>query len=328
MMRVTIVTPTARSNRTETHRAIVRRPLAVALACIALTAAAACSKASEGPQQRTFNTPEDAVRALTDAAKAGKLDDLRAIFGPDVQQLIDSSDAATARRNQQVFAVAVAERWRLVDDSKGKTLVVGNEDWPFPVPLVKDAKGWRFDTAAGTEEVLSRRIGRNELAAIRICGTYVTAQRLYHHSEHDGKPAGLYARTFRSDPGKENGLYWPAPKGGKRSPLGDLVAQAAEEGRTGAGSGQPSPFHGYYFKILTAQGAAAPGGARDYLVNGDLSGGFALVAWPAQYDATGIMSFIVGQDGVVREKDLGRDTDKAAKAMTAFNPDDSWQVVQ
>src|SRR5262249_52585119 len=149
---------------------------------------------------RTFATPDDAVKALIDATKGGKLDDLKAIFGPDVQRIVDSSDAATARRNQQIFTAAAAERWRLEDDGQRKTLVIGNEEWPFPVPLVKDPNGWRFDTAAGTEEVLSRRIGRNELAAIRACETFVAAQKLYAAHAHDSKPAGLYATTFHSDP--------------------------------------------------------------------------------------------------------------------------------
>ena len=167
---------------------------------------------------RTFATPEDAVRALVEAVKAGALEDMVAIFGPDGKELADSSDPATARRNRDVFTVAAAERWQLVDQgSERKVLVVGNEGWPFPVPLAKDASGWRFDTAAGKEEVLDRRIGRNELAVIRICRTYVAAQRLYAERGHDGQPAGLYARTFRSDPGRENGLFWPAGRGQKRA---------------------------------------------------------------------------------------------------------------
>ena len=288
------------------------------------------STAAAQERQRTFATPEDAVKALIDTAKAGNLDTLLAIFGADGKELIASSDPATARMNRQVFTVAVGEQWHLEDAAPNrKTLVIGNEDWPFPVPIVKDASGWRFDTAAGKEEVIARRIGRNELLAIEASRAYVTAQQRYAQQGHDGKPAGVYAAKFTSDPGKENGLYWPAAKGQKRSPLGDLVAQAAEEGRPlGAGGGQPSPFHGYYFKILTAQGAAAPGGARNYVVKGDMTGGFALVAWPAQYDVTGVMTFLVNQDGVVREKDLGPNTDAVARKTTAYNPDASWRQVQ
>jgi hypothetical protein len=305
------------------------RGVALALAGVALATLLACSRATS-PPYRTFDTPEDAVKTLAAAVKAGNLDEVIAIFGPDGQALVDSSDPVTARRNREVFTVAVAEGWRLVDEKADtKTLVVGHEEWPFPVPLVKDANRWRFDTAAGKEEVLARRIGRNELAVIRISRTYVAAQHLYARQGHDGKPAGLYARAFRSEPGRQNGLYWPTARGHKRSPLGDLVAQAAEEGRAvGTNPQQPSPFHGYYFRILTAQGAAARGGAKDYVVKGDMSGGFALVAWPAQYDATGVMTFLVNHEGVVHEKDLGAGTDAMARAMAAYDPDGSWTAVQ
>src|SRR5262249_47748342 len=231
-------------------------------------------------------------------------------------------------QNREIFTVAAAEGWRLVDDGTDrKDLIVGNEGWPFPVPLVKVGNTWRFDTAAGKEEVLARRIGRNELAAIGTCRTYVTAQHRYAADGHDGKPAGLFATAFRSDSGKQNGLYWPAARGQPRSPLGDLVAEASEEGRTLGTKTERAPFHGYSFKTLTGQGAAVRGGAKSYIVNGEMSGGFALVAWPAQYDVTGIMTFIVNQDGIVYEKDLGTQTATPA-AMTRYNPDASWRQVQ
>ena len=302
---------------------IVSKAAVCGAAMAAMLVSAGCSRSTA---QRTFNTPEEAVRALVDATKAKDLDQVISIFGNDGRELADSSDQATARRNREVFTAAAAERWQLVDQQDGsKVLVIGNESWPFPVPLVKDQAGWRFDTAAGKEEVVARRIGRNELAAIRICRTYVDAQRIYAQRGHDGQPAGLYAKAFRSDQGRQNGLFWHSARGEKRSPLGDLVAQAAEEGTDLAKSGAPpSPFHGYYFKILTAQGAAAPGGARDYIVDGKLSGGFALVAWPAQYDVTGIMTFIVNQDGVVYQKDLGPKTTQLANAMKLYNPDQTW----
>jgi hypothetical protein len=267
---------------------------------------------------------------LTDAAKAGNVDELLGIFGPEGKDLLASSDAETARQNREVFTVAVGERWRLVDrGTNAKELVAGNEEWPFPIPLVRGDNGWHFDTAAGKEEVIARRIGRNELAVIRVSRTYVTAQRLYAQRGHDGKPPGLYAQTFGSDPGKHNGLYWPAAQGEKRSPLGDLMAEAADDGRAeGPARRQPAPFHGYYFKILTGQGPAAPGGTKDYIAKGEMSGGFALIAWPAQYDVTGIMTFIVNHDGLLREKDLGPGTDQAARAMTLYDPDASWGTVQ
>lgn len=298
------------------------------LALVAMATLQAC--APTPPPQRSFKTPQEAVQALIKAAAAEGTDDLITIFGPDGRDLVSSSDPVATRRNRQVFTVAASERWYLVDEGTNlKMLVVGYELWPFPVPLVKDSGGWRFDTAAGKEEVLARRIGRNELAAIRICRTYVAAQRLYARTGHDGQPAGIFARTFRSDPGKHNGLYWPPERGRKASPLGDLVAYAAQEGRTFDQAGAaPSPFHGYHFRILTAQGAAAAGGAKDYVRDGAMSGGFALVAWPAQYDVTGVMTLIVNQDGVVHEQDLGVRTEEAVRALTLYNPDRSWEEVR
>ena len=295
------------------------------LAMLASTIAAA----GQTTPHRAFEAPEDAAKALVDTVKTGDLNALLAIFGPEGRELIESSDPATAKMNRRVFAVAAREQWHLEDAAPGhKTLVIGNEQWPFPVPIVRGADGWRFDTAAGREEVLARRIGRNELDAIATCRAYVTAQKRYAQDGHDGRPAGVHATRFQSDPGKENGLYWPAARGQKRSPLGDLVAQAAEEGLPpGRDRPGPTPFHGYYFKILTGQGRGASGGARSYIVKGEMSGGFALVAWPAQYDASGVMTFIVNQDGIVREKDLGTETAAIARKMTVYNPDGSWKPV-
>jgi hypothetical protein len=288
--------------------------------------------AGRAPAQtgRHFTSPEEAVKVLIDTTKAGNLDALIAIFGAEGKELIGSSEPATARMNQKVFVVATSEQWHLSDDGPNrKTLVIGNEDWPFPVPLVKDTTGWRFDTAAGKEEVIARRIGRNELETIETCRAYVTAQVRYAEDGHDGNAAGAYAPKFQSDPGKQDGLYWPVKHGQKRSPLGELVAQAAEEGRpVGGDPTQQSPFHGYYFKILLSQGAAAPGGAKAYVVNGRMTGGFALVAWPAQYDVTGVMTFLVGQDGVVRQKDLGAATDATARKMKVYNPDSTWHPAE
>ena len=308
-------------------RAHVVPLVGIAAVVFALLLPTSCSR-NTGP--RTFASPEDAVNGLIQAVKSGKLDEVIGVFGPEGKELVDSSDPATARSNQQVFLAAAGERWRLEEHGpNGRTLVIGHEAWPFPVPIVNGGKGWYFDTAAGKEEVIARRIGRNELAAIRLCRIYVAAQRVYAQKGHDGRPAGLVAATFRSDPGRENGLYWPAKHGEKRSPLGDLVAGAAEEGRAAGQHGaQPSPFHGYYFRILTAQGPDAPGGAMDYLVDGQLTRGFALIAWPAQYDVTGVMTFVVSQDGNVREKDLGADTAAAAERIRVFNPDASWAPVQ
>jgi Protein of unknown function (DUF2950) len=301
---------------------------AVVLVCVT-QAWSSLSAATNDVRQPTFATPEEAVAALTSAAKAGGLDDLVAIFGPGGRDLVDVSDPATGRRNREVFVVAVAEGWRLVDQGPTrKVLVVGHEGWPFPVPLVRDGNSWRFDGAAGREEILARRIGRNEVAAIRICRTYAAAQKEYAARGHDGKPAGLYARKFRSDPGRQDGLYWPVARGQSRSPLGELVAQAAQEGRPLHDDRKgPSPFYGYYFKILTGQGPHAAGGATTYVTNGDMSAGFALVAWPAQYDATGVMTFVVNQDGIVYESDLGSATGSRAQGMTVYDPGVSWRPV-
>ena len=274
-----------------------------------------------------FRSPEDAARTLNDAVARGSVDEVVAIFGPGGRELFDSTDPAAAQRNRSVFTVAFAEGWRLVDDGGRKWLVIGNEGWPFPVPLVEEANGWRFDTAAGKEEILARRIGRNELTAIRVARAYVAAQRRYASSGHDGKRAGLYARTFRSDPGRQNGLYWVAAHGEPRSPLGDLLSEAAVERSGAAPARSSSPFYGYNFRILTAQGKAAPGGAMDYIVGGEMARGFALIAWPAQYDLTGIMTFVVASDGIVYERDLGRDTVALARRITRYDPGESWSAV-
>lgn len=307
-----------------------RRRIAALLTGAALVLAISCAPRHEAqPRGRVFATPEDAVKALANAVKAGKIDEVVAIFGPDSQELVDNSDPAVARQNRQVFAAAMKEQWHLADSgNNGKTLVIGNEQWPFPIPLVKDGDSWRFDTAAGKEEIVARRIGRNELAAIQICKTYVSAQQVYAAHGHDGQPAKVYAQLFKSDGGRQNGLYWPAAHGQKPSPLGDLVASASAQGTTLGQSSQPTPFHGYFFKILKGQGPSAPGGAKDYVTSGLMSGGFALVAWPAQYDATGVMTFIVNQDGIVREKDLGPGTEAAVNAMTRYDPDSSWETPQ
>jgi Protein of unknown function (DUF2950) len=285
----------------------------------ALACAAAWSVIPLAAQEsaRTFATPEEAVRALAAAVKAGDLPEVIALFAPYGKELAESSDPATGRQNRQIFVAAFAEGWHLVNQGASKkTLVIGNEEWPLPVPLIKTGNRWRFDSEAGKEEVLARRIGRNELAAIAICHTYVAAQRRYAAEGHDGKPAGAFATKFRSDPGKHDGLYWPEVKGQPRSPLGDLLAEAAEGEPSAAGKSSPIPFHGYYFKILTDAGAS--GGAP----------GVALIAWPAQYDATGVMTFLVNQSGVVRQKDVGPDTDAKAKATAAYKPDASWTAVK
>jgi hypothetical protein len=302
---------------------------AACLVLIGVLAVNVTTGAQAADRPKTFATPDDAVKALIAAAKAANLDQMLAIFGPDGKELAETADPASARTNLKVFAVAAKEQIRLEEDGPNrKILVIGGEDWPFPVPLVKAKDGWHFDTAAGKEEILARRIGRNELAVIDTCHAYVSAQKRYAADGHDGKPAGAYAMTFASDPGKQNGLYWPAVQGQKLSPLGELVAQAAEHAQKNASSGQRSAFQGYYFRILTSQGAAAAGGAKNYVANGVMTGGFAMVAWPAHYANTGVMTFLVNQDGVVFEQDLGKETNAAVEKITSFNPDKSWQIVK
>ena len=299
------------------HRVVVVFAIGLALA--------SCSRKAETPASPAFATPEAAVDALGKAVASRNAADVLALFGTDGKELVDTADTDAAKQNRGVFMAAMAEQWHLVDEQNHKVLVIGHEDWPFPVPLVKNADGWRFDTEAGKDEIISRRIGRNELAAIRSSMAYVIAQRKYAAAGRDGQPAGVYAATFRSDSGRHNGLYWPSERG-MRSPLGEVLEEAEQRGADG--NRAPAPFHGYFFRILTAQGAAAPGGARNYVNGGRMTGGFALVAWPAQYDSTGIMTFIVNQDGSVRQKDLGPDTASVVARITEYNPDDSWTAAQ
>jgi hypothetical protein len=310
------------------------RPRSIILAPVlagALAAALALPLSAQTKQPEAFPTPESAARALEHAARADGAADLLAIFGPGGEALLASSDPVTAQRNRETFAVAFAEEWRLQDLAAGrKELVIGHESWPFPVPLMKTTRGWVFDVAAGKEEILARRVGRNELAAIETCRAYVRAQHTYASSGHDGKPAGFYAQQFASDADRQNGLYWPAKTGQPRSPLGDLLAQAADDGKArdtaATTSDSRTPFHGYYFRILTAQGAAASGGAKNYLTGSDMQGGFALVASPAEYNASGVMTFLVNQDGVVFEKDLGAETSTKASTLKKFDPDLTWHT--
>jgi hypothetical protein len=304
----------------------VRATLQAILAISAPLLLGATARA-EGGAPRVFATPDEAVRVLIDTVKANDLKGLVALFGTAGQDLVDTSDPATGQRNREVFVAAVAEGSRLGDLGPGrKELVLGNEGWPFPVPLVKGAGGWSFDAAAGREEVLNRRIGRNELAVIRVLHEYVAAQRAYAAAGHDGKPAGRYARHFGSDPGKQNGLYWPTQRGEPRSPLGVLAAEASEKGYRHRGGEGPSPLHGYYFRILEGQGPGAKGGAAEYVVSGEMTGGFACVAWPVHHDASGVMTFIVNQDDVAYEKDFGPGTQTSVEAIRRYDPN-GWHAV-
>ena len=279
---------------------------------------AACSKpekpsVSEKPSFKVFASPDDAGTALLEAAKSGDQNAVLAIFGTESKGIIYSGDVVQDKNAAAAFtgAYGVMHRWRKMPDG-AQTLLVGAENFPFPIPLKKNGAGqWYFDAAAGKDEILSRRIGRNELAVIRICGALVDAQAEYFSQRHEGGSAKQYAPKFISDPGKQNGLYWESPEGKPKSPLGPLVAFATAEGY----SAKPNahvPFHGYYFQMLTKQGSHARGGAKDYVVNGKMVGGFALVAYPAEYGNSGIMTFIINQDGALFQKNLGKTTTEAA----------------
>jgi hypothetical protein len=289
---------------------------------------ASCHKTETASGPKAFATPEEAGDAVLASAKSGNQDEIMALFGPDVKQILFSGDPVQDKNGLQTFTAGYSamHRWRKMKDGS-QTLLIGADNFPFPIPLKKNGSGqWFFDTAAGKDEILNRRIGRNELAVINVCNALVEAQAQYHSQPHDGAAKGQFALKFISDPGKQNGLYWKPENGQPESPLGPQVTQAAAEGYSQNASG-PTPFHGYYFKILTAQSPKAPGGAKDYVVAGKMVGGFAFVAYPAVYGDSGIMSFIVNQDGLLLQRDLGPDTAKIATAMNKYDPDNGWDPI-
>jgi hypothetical protein len=272
--------------------------------------------------QQSFKTAQEAVDALVSAAKTGDRKAVLTILGRDGADVVSSGDAiADASARNRVVEAYDAKHQVVMEGTDKAVLVIGREDWPFPIPLVRKDSAWRFDTAAGREEILYRRIGRNELDAIETCLAYVDAQQDYADQGVAGN--GVYAQRIVSRPGKKDGLYWPAQSGADESPLGELAASAAAEGyRAGQ---QRAPYHGYYYKVLTRQGPDAPGGAIDYVVRGRMIGGFALVAYPAEYRNSGVITFLVNHQGNVYEKDLGPNTARIAAGMTAFNPDHTWR---
>jgi hypothetical protein len=306
----------------------MRQPdLRILTAVLGLTAFLLQACAQE-PARKRFATPDAAAIALLDGFKTRDVEAMKAIFGPDAEKDFSSGDPVMDRNDREAMALAMEQAWRWVPlAADRRELVIGDEQWPFPIPLMKAGKGWEFDTDAGREEVLSRRIGRNELKAIDLCRAYVLMQEEYARRPRDGKLAGLYAQKLRSSPGRQDGLYWRVGPEERSSPMGDLLAQAAAEGYDETKS-SPQPFWGYYFRILTAQGAAAKGGAKSYVVDGEMSGGFGLIAYPAEYGRGGIMTFMVNQDGVVVEADLGEDTLKVAAGLNAFDPDQAWREVK
>jgi hypothetical protein len=280
--------------------------------------------------RKTFKSPEEAVKILAKAVKENDTKKLLAIFGSSGKELIFSGDEVADKTGRERFIKAYEEMNKLVNENGTKVILhVGNGDWPFPIPVVKKGEAWLFDTTAGKEEILNRRVGRNELNAIQVCLAYVDAQREYALKDKDSGRLLEYAQRLISRKGAKDGLYWEAKEGEPQSPLGPLVAKAATEGYSGERPvGRRSPYHGYYYRILKSQGEHASGGEYDYVVKGKMIGGFALVAYPAEYGNSGVMTFIVNQDGVLYEKNLGEDSEKIATAMKKFDPDKTWKKVE
>ncbi|HEY6292640.1 MAG TPA: DUF2950 domain-containing protein [Terriglobia bacterium] len=275
--------------------------------------------------QETFTSPDDAGAAFLEAAKSGDQSALLAIFGPDAKGVLFSGDEVKDKDALKDFVAAYDQmhRWREIKVG-GEMLYTGADNYPFPIPLGQNPSGqWYFDTGAGKDEILARRIGKDELTAIAACSAIADAQQQYFGHTHDGDKVKQYAQKFTSDTGKQDGLYWVVLEGQTPSPLGLLGDFAKAAGYTNSGD-NPQPFDGYYFRILTKQGDKAKGGAKDYLVNGKMTGGFAILAYPAQYRNSGIMTFIVGKDGIVYQKDLGETTTDAAAALAEYNPGDGW----
>jgi len=294
---------------------------------IAIVSALSGLPAIGAVKQRTFPSIDDAARALVDAVKTGNRKEMLAILGEDGKGIIWSGDEVADKRGRDRFVTAWDEQHHFEAGGGKVVMVLGRDNFPFPIPLVPDGPSWRFDTAAGKEEILNRRIGRNELNTIQTCLAYVDAQREYYARDPDRNSLLQYAQKFASAPGKRDGLYWPTKPGDAPSPLGLLVARARGEGYTKKSSG-PVAYWGYYYRILAAQGKDAPGGAYDYLAHGRMIGGFAMVAFPAEYGVSGVMTFLVNQDGVVYQKDLGPQTESIARTMKQFNPDNTWEKVK
>jgi Protein of unknown function (DUF2950) len=295
---------------------------ALSAIAIVLVGSFSARSTAQQPGQKTFSSADQAAEALVTAAQNNDDKALLEILGPDAEQIVSSGDAVEDAQNRANFVQRYHDMHRLVKEPDGTTtLYVGSENWPIPIPLVEKSKSWYFDTVSATKEILYRRVGRNEMSTIRVCQQLVAAQKEYY-STHNS----VYAQKFISDDGQQDGLYWKAEEGQSQSPIGPLVASAVSEGYTPTHDGEPpTPYRGYFYRVLTKQGASAPGGAKNYIANGKMTGGFAFVAYPAEYMSSGVMTFIVGQDGVVYRKDLGKNTAVLAKGMKEYNPDASWQ---
>lgn len=287
---------------------------------------APATTATTAPGGAGYASPQDAVAALRQALAAKDRDQLRVIFGPHVADIINP-DPVQATNEFTTVAHGIDASHQILNAGEGRMLLeYGQDETLFPVPLVQRGAQWFFDTAAGEEEIVNRRIGRNELAVLDVLRTCVQAQREYASADRNGDEVLEYAQRFASAPGKKDGLYWPPDLDGTISPLGPLVAEAGAEGYKKTQNNERQPFHGYYFRILSRQGKHTPGGAYNYVINGHMIGGFAFVAWPAEYDETGIMTFIVNQQGRIYQKDLGKSTARIAERMNVYDPDKSWSV--
>jgi hypothetical protein len=298
---------------------------AVAMGFIAIVAVSPMAAAAP---QKTFATTAAAVDALMAANRGNHLGELLAMLGPEGAKLIHSGDPVADRHGRTRFIAAYDEAHKLELDGDSKAiLIVGTDQWPLPIPLVREHARWRFDTKAGADEILNRRIGRNELSVIEVCRAYVAAQREYAAKRLGSGDSPEYAQHFMSTIGQRDGLYWPVKAGEEESPLGLLIARARTAGyRPGTPHVKPRPYYGYYFRILTQQGQTAPGGAKNYIINDHMTGGFALIAYPATFGDSGIMTFIVNQDGIVYQKNLGPATTRIAQQITQYDPDPIWQA--
>lgn len=302
--------------------------LAMRLLLVGMVLLASSLFSAATAEQKTFSSPEEAVKALVAAATSDDSKELLAIFGPEANELIFSGDAVADKQRRERFVQAFGEKNRLVQRDNETVLVMGKEDWPFPIPLMKKGDSWAFDTSKGKEEILNRRIGENELYTIHVMLAIVDAQREYALKDRNRSGLLEYAPRFISDPGEKNGLFWEAKAGEEPSPLGPIMAHARGKGYQRMPSTTPSPYHGYIYRILTAQGKDAPGGEYSYIVEGKMIGGFAVVAYPAEYGNSGVMTFIVNHDGKVFQKDLGENTATDAQGMKEFNPDTTWTEVK
>ena len=324
-MLTTTATETTMTTHLTSPRATRVSVLATLLLAFLFAAFAVARAHAAPPAQKTFATPEDAVAALVAAVKAHDVAATRAVLG-NAPGALSSGDRVADRTLGEKFIAAYEQKHAIAKDGNTAKLTIGADDFPFAFPLVKAGDTWRFDTAAGRDELLARRIGENELYAIKVLQAIVDAQQEYASADRDGDGVLAYARKFVSGKGKRDGLYWPTQAGEPQSPLGALVAQASGEGYK-AKQGEAVPYHGYYFRMLTGQGKDAAGGALDYVVRGRAIGGFAVLAWPAKYGSSGIMSFIVNQDGKVFQSDLGPDTQAKASAIKRFDPGKGWSPV-